>query len=293
MPRRDRNPARPNGPQDPKMMSKHCKEQSSVDRNKTLRTQSKVRTWEGGPRKKKKKGYPPRGPRNCPKKTCSRKLMAKHATAQRNHVKPRHTGAQQSRREKQTSGKGADMENPSTEACKESTVKTQKEPHIKASNQGTPPNRRRRTGNGLEPKNKVAESGGEEECEKLASKGRRQLPTQQAPQGAVRTPTPKRPTSDNKRPKPVNTENWQQKHAVQSKERVWNKVEPKTLQRKGRADTQEPTGHSEGRAKSGHTRLQRKQSQRGRELLPTHDRMSAGSTRCRNPHPSKTARNAQ
>ena len=91
----------------------------------------------------------------------------------------------------------------------------------------------------------------------------------------------------------MNTENWQRKHAVQSKERVWNKVEPKTLQRKGRADTQEPTGHSEGRAKSGHTRLQRKQSQRGRELLPTRDRMSAGSTRCRNLHPSKKARNAQ
>ena len=147
-------------------------------------------------------------------------------------------------------------------------------------------------GNGLEPKNKVAESGGEEECEKPASNGRRQLPTQQAPQGAVCTPTPKRPTS-NKRPKLVNTENWQRKHAEQSKQRVWNKVEPKTLQRKGRADMQEPTGCSEGRAKSGHTRLQRKQSQRGRELLPTHDRMSAGSTRCRNLHLSKKARNAQ
>ena len=86
-------------------------------------------------------------------KTCSRRLMAKHATAQNNPVKPRRTGVQQELEEKtnlrKRSRNGTQVQKHGRNALEKNLERTA---HV-CQEPGNP-YRKRRTGNSPEPKDK-------------------------------------------------------------------------------------------------------------------------------------------
>ena len=121
MQQRDRNPARPNGPQDDVNALQGTKFHGQTNDP----SQNTLCTWEGEPRKKKE-GHPHEGPM----KTCSRRLMAKHATAQNNPVKPRRTGVQQELEEKTNLRKRSRNGTQVQKHGRNALEKNQKEPHM-------------------------------------------------------------------------------------------------------------------------------------------------------------------
>ena len=119
MPRRDRNPARPNGPQDPKMMSKHCKEQSSGGQKQDPQDPIKSANMGRGTQKEEKEGIPPQeGPETA---------LRKHAVENSWQNTQQHKGTMSSPDIRAFNWAGGKNKPPE----KEQTWKTQAQKHVR------------------------------------------------------------------------------------------------------------------------------------------------------------------